>query len=428
MVFNIGFIFCVFGMLYVTCKTFETRSILSPQMFVFAGLLLFLYLPALANEFPYVTDDAYNLVLLFGVLGAFYGSNKVSYDILSTDKECYFLRPKIFKFIAYVYICILCYEIVEKVISMGSIMAVFMSNRIEAYLGESLTTNSSAFKSLFFEGFKICFFIWIDYLYSNEKKRNAIILFLFPLVHHMFTANTRFDFVAMLGAFIIYVMNKRMYITRYDTTGVARLVRKKINIRKVLLIGVIGGYCALIFMRAANYIRHGYVMDDLKLSPKSLILDTFSDDSNYYEFLYKLYETLEFDQFEYGFGWIIAPIINFIPRMFWPAKPYTSFSVRGTELVYYDYTSGNPVCTFTILGEGFGQFGLIGCFLAPIVLLLCRNINFKQLSSIKYHQLYSLVILFSLLTYMRAEVPIFWVIIDVFWILLIKKYLMTKKN
>lgn len=428
MIFNIGFIICIVGMLYVTYKTFESRNILSPQMFVFAGLLLYLYIPAVANKFPYVTNDAYNFVLLFGVLGGFFAAKKMPYDILSTEKETFCLRENLFKYIAYVYICILCFEIVEKIITMGSVAAVFMSNRLDAYLGENLTANKSPFRSFFFEGFKICFFIYVDSLYSNNKKTKALTLFLFPLIHHMFTANTRFDFVAMVGAFLIYVLNKRMYKQQIDTAGIIRIVKQKLNFAKVMFLGIVGGYCALIFMRVANFVRHGFSFGELDLTPTTLILDTFSEDSNYYEFLYDLYDKLGIDHFEYGFTWVFAPFINLIPRTIWPSKPYTSFSVRGTEMVYYDYTSGNPVCTFTILGEGYAQFGLIGCFLAPLVFLWCRYVNFRQLSTIRYHQLYSLVVLFSLLTYMRSEAPIFWALIDGLWIILIKKYLMTKQN
>lgn len=425
MVFYLGFAICIFGMLFVTYKTFDSRNILSPQMFVFAGLLLFLYVPAIANKYPYVLNDHYNLLLLFGVLGSLFASSKVSYDVLRKDKEQFHLKTDIFKYLAFMYVLILCYEIVEKIMVMGSISAVFLNNRLEAYLGENLSS-TSPFRSLFFTGFKICFYIYVDYLFCNGKTRNALFLFMFPLLHHLFTANTRYDFVAMSGALIIYYMNRRMYRKRIDVNGNVYEVKSKFNFWKIIIIGFIVIYFTLIFMRAANLVRHGLSLEDMEFSYSTLFLDTFSNDSKYYEFLYDLYNKLDVDNFEYGYTWFIDPFINFIPRTIWPDKPYTSFSVRGTELVYYDYTSGNPVYTFTILGEGYAQLGILGCFLSPLIFLISRSITFKQMNRIKYHQLYSLILLFSLLTYMRAESPIFWVLIEGIWIILIKKYLMIK--
>lgn len=425
MIFYIGFILSVLGMISVVYRTFASRNILSPQIFVFAGILIYLYIPALANEFPYIHDNGYNTALLCGTIGCWVASFKFRYNIMDDVKPvCGEPKENIFKTLSYIYVCFLLFEIAEKIIVAGSITAVFLSNRLDTYLGADLTSNSSPIRSFMFEGLKIVFFFYVDMLYSRGYKKKAIVLFMVPMMHLAFTAVTRFDFLAMSASFFVYVLNKRMYI-KHSTIR----IKKKLSFVKVSIFSFIGVYIALLFMRYANLLRHGLTNTVFDMSYSSLLLSTFANDSNYYEFFYDLYKKFTTGQvlFEQGMAWFIAPFINFIPRAIWSAKPYTSFSVRGTEYVYWDYTSGNPVCTFTIFGEGFGQFGYIGCFLAPIIFLAARYTTFNLAKKIKYNQLYILIVMFSLFTFMRAEAPIFHALLDGFWLIFIRKKLISKQ-
>ena len=149
----------------------------------------------------------------------------------------------------------------------------------------------------------------------------------------------------------------------------------------------------------------------------------------YYEYFYTLYHSIANGgyNFEYGMAWLVYPIINCIPRSLWPGKPYTAFSARWTDRVFWGLTSGNPVVTFSILGEGYAQFGIIGCLISPMVFMWSRWTNFKTVKHFKYSSLYILVILFSMLTYMRSEVPIFIAFLDQFFLLLISKFCMRKE-
>lgn len=430
MLFELGLIISVLGGIYVTKRTFDERVVLSPQLFVFAGILLYLYLPAIANEYDFIHNESFNFIVLCGALGCCVTALIFPFNVIDDVMPVlYEPKEKIFKYLTYLYIVFIVYEIIERIISAGSIIGVFVNNRVGELLGENLSAGVSPIRMLIFEGLKIITFFYIDLLFSKGKSKQAFLIFLIPMIHHMFTATTRFDFVAMGGAMIIYLLNKKLYkINPRNICIYNKNYKKKLNLGKIIIIAFVVSYAALFFMRYSNNIRHGSteLMEDLSYS--SLLLDTFSTDSNYYEFFYDLYQEISSGRMslEYGMTWFIAPIVNLIPRSIWPNKPYTSFSVRGTEGVYWDYTSGNPVCTFTIFGEGYGQLSFLGCFLAPIIFLGVRWITFRQAKKIKYNQLFVIMILFTLLTYMRAEAPIFLTMIDAFWFVIIRKYFVNK--
>ena len=149
-------------MLYTSFITFKTRNILSPQMFLFAGVLLFLYLPALANDYS-LTDDVFNLHLLVGVIGCFVASGLFPYNVLSeSKKQKLFPKVDVVKYGAYIYVLCLLYEIGETIVKHGSILAVFISNRLDNYLGEELVQHGSPVRALMFEALKILFYFYIN--------------------------------------------------------------------------------------------------------------------------------------------------------------------------------------------------------------------------------------------------------------------------
>lgn len=424
-VFYLGFALSVLGLLITTFLTFKTKNVISPQMFLFVGVLIFLYLPAMANDFS-IANNEFNSIIFIGILGCFVASAIFPYNILDRDERKEKDIPlTIFKYGAIIYMIILSYEIVQTIIEKGSILAVFLSNRLDSYLGDDIANNRSPFKSLLFEGLKIFFYYYVDYLFCNGKKGRAVAFFLVPMIHHRFTAVTRYDFLAMAGALLIFWIDQRLYTKNTQK----KENKRRINFFKIAIIAFVGVYFALLFMKTANLTRHGLGSEKVDLSYSTLLLDEFSTDANYYEYLYELTNAVDNGTYEmeYGSAWLLYPFVNLIPRTIWHDKPYTSFSVRGTEGVYWSYDSGNPVVTFTLFGEGYAQFGLLGVFICPLIFLGCRFFNFRQARKMKYNKLYILIIMFSLLTFMRAEAPIFHAIIDGLWLWIIQKYLLTSK-
>ena len=423
--FYVGLVFSIIGMVFVTYKTFRNKNILSPQMIMFAGILLFIYIPAALEKYNGINDFWYNFALFLGVIGAYVASSMFPYNILDVDDgEQIVPNIRLFKLCSYVYVLYLLYEIFVSIRAYGSIGAVFSSNRLSKYLGEGLV-GGSAIRLLMIEGLKIFFYVYIAMLYEQRKKGKAIALFIIPMIHHLFTAVTRYDFIAMAGALILYIVDNKMYSKSNLSDAMEGEVKKPINIFKITIVGVLVVYLALMFMTIANYVRHGITnVSSISFSIGSLFSNLISNDSKYYEYCYEVFQGIKDGrmQYEYGLTWWLYVIVNFIPRSIWPSKPYTSFSVRATEALYWSYTSGNPVVTFSIFGEGFGQLGYIGCFLCPILFLGCRWINFRQVKRIKYNRLYIMVIIFSMFTYMRAEVPVFYAVVVGLWLWAISSY------
>ena len=437
MFYWIGMILATIGMGWSVYKTFKSRNILSPQMFLFVGILFYLYLPAVVLKSNYRADEGYNFAILVGVIGAFVASRIFPYNILEKNEaEIRFLpRIKYFQVFAYIYATYLIFEIVLTIIQYGSISAVFTANRIDSYLGESIIS-SSLVGLLFIEGLKIFYYMYIAYTFEKKKYVKFIAFCIIPMIHHRFTAVTRYDFIAMIGAMVIYVLDEKLYDKRRSDEKQETLEenenprKKRIHFLKITCLGVVGIYLALVFMRVANYTRFGQTAVGIDLSIESLFTSLMSNDSLYYEYFHYLYDAIQDGRanFEYGLSWFVYPFVNMVPRQIWPTKPYTAFSARMTDQIYWGLTSGNPVVTFSMLGEGYAQLGVIGCFLAPLVFLGSRWINFKKVKQMKYGHMYTLILMFSLLTYMRSEAPIFYSVIDCFWLWFICKFMCVKKK
>jgi hypothetical protein len=91
----------------------------------------------------------------------------------------------------------------------------------------------------------------------------------------------------------------------------------------------------------------------------------------------------------------------------WPGKPITSQSVRMTQLLHGRWITQNVgVHTYTIYGEGYWEFSYFGAFLAPILLLLMYYGLIKLVGQIEGAILPALVIMFEMITYLRADLPV----------------------
>lgn len=249
---------------------------------------------------------------------------------------------------------------------------------------------------------------------ENGKKIKAILMFSVPMIHHRFTAVTRFDFIAMGASLVVFFINRRLT----DKNKAEKGKKQGISFVKLFVFGFVGLYVAVLFMRISNFTRYGESANGLNVSFVSLLKNTLLNDSLYYEFFHTLYEAVQNGKanYELGLSWFVYPLVNIVPRFLWPGKPYTAFSARMTDKLYWSLTSGNPVVTFSIFGEGYVQLGILGVFLCSYLFLGSRWINFRMLKQIKYNEMYMLILLFSLVTYMRSEAPIFYMLIDALWL------------
>ncbi len=421
MFFWIGFILNIFLIIYSVYKTIKSKNILSPQMFLAISILLYIYMPAVVLKSKYIEDEGYNFVLLVGVLGIFVVNKIFPYNMLLDhldDKKEYEPIISVCQIGAYIYVAYLFLGIIQAIISAGGIMEVFKVNRLQSFLGGGMLSESSV-SMIITEGLKILFYLYFAILFYKRKKIQALLLYVIPMINHRFTAVTRYDFVAMAGALVVFLIDEKLY---YQSTDKEKTVEKKrINLLKIGIIGLCVTYFALIFMRLANDTRFGVSSSEIDFSVSSLLKTTVSNDSLYYEYFHSLYTGVKdgLVSYEYGLSWFIYPFMNLIPRSVWPEKPYTAFSARMTNELFWNLDSGNPVVTFSILGEGYAQLGLLGVFISPLIFMMSRWMNFKLLRKMRYSNVYILITMFSLLTYMRSEAPIFLALIDQLWLIVI---------
>jgi hypothetical protein len=114
------------------------------------------------------------------------------------------------------------------------------------------------------------------------------------------------------------------------------------------------------------------------------------------------------NDYEYGYGWFLGSVVNFIPRFVYPNKPVTSAANRFTEKITGSPPSMyNPVITFTLIGDGYLQLGYIGIVINVLVFYLISSIIFWKLYFIPNNIGVYPAIRFSFMAfiYFRAEIP-----------------------
>ena len=121
------------------------------------------------------------------------------------------------------------------------------------------------------------------------------------------------------------------------------------------------------YIFTTNAIRHGV---EPTFEVGAVVADVALQEIDYNKYLRHATEYTRVKDFEYGYGWFIGSLGNVVPRFIWQDKPVTSTSNRFTTLVTGEEPSLlNPVMTFTIYGEGYLQFGLVGVVLETVFVL-----------------------------------------------------------
>lgn len=419
MIFNIICFVAFLLLIYSVKKTLQSGVYISIQLILSACFVLFFLVTPIVTSTPLTDDDDFNLLLLVGLLGIFIASRFVPFNVLNNSKPKYKIKKKWVKIGFIVYLMYLLIEIYQK-ISKGSFnfSEIISSNRLEDYSGVS---SSSFYYAILF--FKIFYYIYIYGLFIKKKHKLFILLYLIPILRYFLVAVTRFDILVLILILIFLYIEPKLML-RNKLNNHTKISTLKITLIMIPILLVVSSY-----MYFSNLIRHGVLLDGSKESVVlSSIISKNTNDLQYYYFLNDLYkgvnnETLDF---EYGVSWVYYPLITYIPRSIWKSKPPTAFSTRYTEKVYWKLGDG-PVVTFTIFGEGFIQFGLLGIFLAPILFAYSRYLSIQYLGQIENSKLVILLILFSMVTFFRAEQPIVYVIYDLVSAFFIIKFI-SKKN
>jgi hypothetical protein len=189
----------------------------------------------------------------------------------------------------------------------------------------------------------------------------------------------------------------------------------------------------LVYSVFASSIRNGQIHDIADIA------ENYYEESNkqnsgqlgYYDWVYDLYIKIEEDEIDHDLGaaWFYYSPLSFIPRSLWAEKPITSTSNRLTELVYDKQVGGGTlIYTFTIIGEAYWQFSYLGAFIVPFLLIGMYVLVLRCVSNLNYSSYWQAMILIEMIPFVRAELPIVQVMLNLFILYFIFYILSNKKN
>jgi hypothetical protein len=194
-----------------------------------------------------------------------------------------------------------------------------------------------------------------------------------------------------------------------------------LRLRSAVILSLLVAALALLpwYIFMTNAIRHGV---EPTTEVGAVVADVALNEIDYNKYLRKATEYTRLKDFEYGYGWFIGSFGNAVPRFIWQDKPVTSTSNRFTTLVTGEEPSLlNPVMTFTIFGEGYLQFGLVGVVLETVFVLFIFSKLFHSYMRAPGGggELAAFNLLTMSLIYFRAEIPFIQIIFAAFtlWIL-----------
>lgn len=208
-----------------------------------------------------------------------------------------------------------------------------------------------------------------------------------------------------LGALSVYANTRLSLVLPLIAVGCFYCYVRRLRSAAILLLLV----SALVFLPwyifMTNAIRHGI---EPTAEIGAVVADVALKEIDYNKYLRHATEYTRLNDFEYGYGWFIGSFGNAVPRFIWQDKPVTSTSNRFTTLVTREEPSLlNPVMTFTIFGEGYLQFGLVGVVLETVFVLFIFSKLFH--SYMRAPGGGGVLAAFNLLTmsliYFRAEIP-----------------------
>ena len=428
MIFNFISILLILFTIFYVIKSNRKGYLISLHYILTICFFIFICLLPLLLQTEIVFDQEFNLIILVAFIGLIFSLQSIPLDVFNPDtinykpiKRKFELNKSFLNFCFYVYLCYLIIGILNVIIQSGSISGVFSTNRLEGGLGVNYLGGTAVVMLMRF--FKYVYYIKIYFMFTNNKKNKFYFFYIIPMIYHQFTAITRFDFVVMAIVLLLIVIDSKRL---KKINHVSKL--KKISTLKIIFWTIPLIIIVLFYMRTANYVRSGFFNDTksnaLVTTNISVLAASALSDLNYYNALHDLYEhdQKKTTTKEYGLSWFYYPLINFVPRSLWPNKPLTAFSPRLTEEIYWKIGPGRPVATFTIFGEGYFQFGLLGVFFAPIFFVYSRYYSIIYIKKFVGSKIVIYLIIFSMITYFRGEQPIFHVLLDLLFFKIIQTF------
>jgi hypothetical protein len=422
--------------IYYIEKTIKSGSYVSLQMVTCVGILFFLFINPLLVYSPRIDDTNFNTVIFVGILGTWVACMIIPLNSIRKKERLIPAgsHPDIYKK----------YLVKSNVLNVATGIFIFyvlfatgksiVNNGLNALLvgGRGNSSNYSAgiessVDLLFVKFLQLFLLINVNRVYKNGEKVKAVLIFIFPILYLFVTAETRFDTLALIISFLIFTLEEKYRSNGWSQIRKPRIKkRKRLLSFKTLVILPVAASFSVWFMNIANLWRGGYVVrSSVEISFLDNLRNSFPSIGSYYDFFYDIYILVNVGQakLEYGLSWFWYPIINYIPRFIWPAKPITSFPARYTSEFYSNH---DAVYTFTLFGEGYAQLKVLGVFIVPLVLILSRYVILKPLERYKDTELFRILFIITLFTFIRSNAPVFDTVMYLLFIMLIK-ILFTEK-
>lgn len=389
-----------FIILYINIKrTTKYGLLISPSLAMTIVLVFSVFLPSLL--FWDSLSDGFFVILYVSmaslcVFQLFINDSSLMRELLLREKK-YRLNMLVIVFFSLIYIFSLLIEIATMIQSYGSLSAVLSRHRLSEYLTEGIKSGSFSQIALLVP--TVAYYIWIGSLINSKKYLFSFLLLLITVFYYILTANTRLPIIMPLVAYFTYIglVNFSRILSRFGVLFV---------LGSIFLISV--------FSFFANLLRHG--ISDFEGNVLLSMHEQNINQLKYPLWIDKLHSVIESNQldFDFGYTWVFIPLMNFIPRGFWPEKPLTSTSNILSEKVYGIVVGdGSPITTFTIWGEGYWQLGILGVFLSTFIFFFCYLLVLKLYTKFIGTEMYSIFILVNWIPFIRAEQPIFHVITSI---------------
>ena len=266
------------------------------------------------------------------------------------------------------------------------ISGAFQRDRLQQYFESGILT-STALNPLRIAT-ELAFFIALGSMRVSGRRRLFWVVLLFYVFSLSVTANKRLSIVLPILAIVALIAREYRF-----------------RIKTILLVNVILLVSLPLYMYYTNLLRHGV---ELSGEETGIISTVVLSELDYNKYLDLSDSHVRAKGVEYGYGWFVGSIGNMIPRFAWRDKPVTSTSNRFTEIITGEPPSlHNPVMTFTIMGEGYFQIGLIGVILEVSLFLFLFSKLFWTLLrwESQIGSLAAFHIATMMLIYFRAELP-----------------------
>lgn len=388
MVFAIVFLIYLCGFVYflIQDKLYKDGVTFYFAIYGLFGLIMFAP-PLMLGWFDYMADNYFGLVLFVALIGLFVGKlffrpyplKRAVYTPNSSPFVTTILWAIVIAFLAFSLFSI--FEAIARHGLSGAFFRDRVADRLASYFGGGrggIVGLISSLSSFFFPVFLIAVCI------VGKKYRSIVFVsFFIVILDNLFNAAHR---SLVLDPVLFLIFYFHFYVKKISLVGFA-----------------IAAFALLLVLPIGNSLRRGSVqaafngveiVEDVKTG-----ITAFST-SYYFRDLTSAVND-GFVQLEYGKNYYYYYPVSFVPRSLWPEKPFVNFGARMTDELYGGRIGSGKidgfVRTFTPWGEGYGQFGIIGVFLASLLVCGFYSGVFRILSRFSGTELF--------LLYMMARLP-----------------------